>query len=62
PQMFNQTVVLTDGSSATFRTTSPRPLLQLTKDPRNHPLWNPEMKTGLDDESGRLMRFTEKFG
>lgn len=40
--------------------------MRLTRDPTNHPLWNPSMeRTGGasdEDESGRLGRFRRRFG
>ncbi|KAI8057165.1 hypothetical protein BDF22DRAFT_610678, partial [Syncephalis plumigaleata] len=59
---FTQTVILSNGASFTRRTTSPRSILRLTKDTRNHPLWNPTTQTELDDESGTLSKFTKRFG
>ncbi|KAG5458793.1 MAG: hypothetical protein BJ554DRAFT_919 [Olpidium bornovanus] len=41
PPLFEQLVVMSDGSTATIWTTSPRPQLRLAQDVRNHPLWNP---------------------
>ena len=61
PQTFLQRVVQSDGSSFIIRTTSPRPLLTLTKDTRNHPLWNPELVKAVDT-SIHLDRFKQKFG
>src|SRR5690606_18942857 len=63
PEHFDQTVVLSNGATYTLRTPSPRPQLRLTRDTRNHPLWNPELRgnTG-SDESGQLSRFAKKFG
>ncbi|RKP24913.1 hypothetical protein SYNPS1DRAFT_16460 [Syncephalis pseudoplumigaleata] len=62
PELFTQTVVLSNGASFTRRTSSPRSVLRLTKDTRNHPLWNPTTQTELDDESGTLSKFTKRFG
>lgn len=63
---FPQTVLLSDGSSIQLTTTSPRSSVRLTRDPTNHPLWNPSMDkkagTGDEDESGRLGRFRRRFG
>jgi ribosomal protein L31 len=63
---FPQTVLLSDGSSIQLTTTSPRSSVRLTRDPTNHPLWNPSMnkKGGMsdEDESGRLGRFRRRFG
>ncbi len=61
PQTFLQRVVQSDGSSFIIRTTSPRPLLTLTKDTRNHRLWNPELVKSVD-QSIHLDKFTQKFG
>lgn len=63
---FPQTVLLSDGSSIQLTTTSPRSSVRLTRDPTNHPLWNPSMEKGAgssdEDESGRLGRFRRRFG
>lgn len=64
---FPQTTILADGSSITLTTTSPRSSLRLTRDPTNHPLWNPGTeRRGAggeeEDESGRLGRFRRRFG
>ncbi|KAJ3224503.1 hypothetical protein HK099_008371 [Clydaea vesicula] len=59
---FYQTIVHTDGSTFTLKTTTPRPLLKLTKDTRTHPLWNPERNLELDKQSKELKRFNERFG
>jgi len=61
---FPSTVLLSDGSSIQLSTTSPRSMVKLTRDPTNHPLWNPGMERragGDDDESGRLGRFRKRF-
>lgn len=64
--LFPQTILLSDGSSIQLTTTSPRSTVRLTRDPTNHPLWNPSMeRTGgasEEDESGRLGRFRRRFG
>lgn len=40
-----------------------RPLLTMTKDTRNHPLWNPEIQDNmLDKQSAELARFNARFG
>ncbi|KAJ1980880.1 hypothetical protein H4R34_002293 [Dimargaris verticillata] len=61
PEVFNQKVILTDGSSITIRTTSPRPQIKLNKDTRNNVLWNPELSNMVSDESGRIKQFSSKF-
>ncbi|CAO3595339.1 unnamed protein product [Absidia cylindrospora] len=64
PEQFLQTVVLSNGATFTVRTTSPiRSQIRLTKDTRNHPLWNPAMlKEGVTDESEQLTKFQKRFG
>jgi hypothetical protein len=64
---FPQRVIRSDGSSYTHWTTSPRPLIRLTRDVTNHPLWNVAAALrgeGVAEESevtGRLGRFNRKF-
>ncbi|KAG2209426.1 uncharacterized protein EV154DRAFT_525582 [Mucor mucedo] len=64
PEKFLQTIVLSNGATYTVRTTSPtRAQIRLTKDTRNHPLWNPSMlKEGVNDESEQLTKFQKRFG
>lgn len=64
PERFLQTIVLSNGATYTLRTTSPvRSQIRLTKDTRNHPLWNPAMlKEGVTDESEQLTKFQKRFG
>ncbi|KAI8096422.1 uncharacterized protein BX664DRAFT_323966 [Halteromyces radiatus] len=64
PEQFLQTIVLSNGATYTVRTTSPvRSQIRLTKDTRNHPLWNPAMlKEGVTDESEQLTKFQKRFG
>lgn len=69
---FPSITVLADGSSISMTSTSPRSLSRLTKDPTNHPLWNPKMlERGLGaaaaegeggEEAGRMERFRRRFG
>lgn len=58
--------ILADGSSIQLTTTSPRHLNRLTRDPTNHPLWNPGMggrsDADAEDDTGRLGRFRRRFG
>ncbi|KAJ3412060.1 hypothetical protein HDV05_001340 [Chytridiales sp. JEL 0842] len=61
PCFFHQTVIHSDGSSFTLRTTSPKALLTLTKDVRNHFLWNPSVNL-IDDKTGELSKFAQRFG
>ncbi|KAF9360620.1 hypothetical protein BGX26_008458 [Mortierella sp. AD094] len=63
PELFDQTVVLSNGATFTLRTPSPRSQIRLTRDTRNHPLWNPEMRGNTSgDDSGQLSKFAKKFG
>ncbi|KAL0074324.1 hypothetical protein J3Q64DRAFT_1772586 [Phycomyces blakesleeanus] len=64
PEIFLQTIVMSNGATFSVRTTSPvRAQIRLTKDTRNHPLWNPAMlKAGLTEESERLTKFQKRFG
>lgn len=64
PRQFQQMVVLSDGSTFTISTTSPKPIIWVTKDQRNHPLWNPDKKRQIDenDNEGRLAKFKQRFG
>ena len=49
-----------DGSTFSLPSTSPRSFTVLTKDTRNHHLWNPACSR-LDDTSGEISRFTAKY-
>ncbi|KAJ1555762.1 hypothetical protein HK405_013490, partial [Cladochytrium tenue] len=60
PPAFAQTVVHSDGSTFTLRVTSPKALLQLTKDTRNHALWDRRL-SAVDDRAGELARFRRRF-
>ncbi|CAG8538923.1 22580_t:CDS:1 [Cetraspora pellucida] len=63
PELFTQQIILSNGATYTMRTTSPKSIIKLIKDTRNHPLWNPTTQSdSLDDESGQLSKFTKKFG
>lgn len=62
PELFSQTIVLSNGATYTVRTTSPRSQIRLTKDTRNHPLWNPsKLRANLKDESEQLVKFNKRF-
>ncbi|OLY80975.1 54S ribosomal protein L36, mitochondrial [Smittium mucronatum] len=62
PETFNQRIVLSDGSSYMVRSTSPKLTVKLSKDTRNHHLWNPQSKYDLNDEGGHLSKFNKRFG
>lgn len=61
--LFPQTVVMTDGSTFTQWSTSPRSVIRLTRDVNNNPLYRPgsEGDDQLEDEAGRLGRFRRRF-
>lgn len=62
---FGTLTILSDGSTIQLHTTSPRGINRLTRDPTNHPLWNPKADrrgAGDEDESGRMARFRRRFG
>ncbi|OMH82854.1 54S ribosomal protein L36, mitochondrial [Zancudomyces culisetae] len=61
-ESFRQKIILSDGSTFTLHSTSPKSVIKLAKDTRNHPLWNPQYKLDLQDEGGHLSRFNKKFG
>ncbi|KAG8923206.1 hypothetical protein FRC01_013059 [Tulasnella sp. 417] len=61
---FKQRVILSDGSTFTHFTTSPRTTIRLTRDLTNNPFWAPG-SDGIaagDDEAGRMGRFKKRFG
>eukprot|EP00842_Homolaphlyctis_polyrhiza_P005953 jgi/Hompol1/6359/HPOL_002109-RA len=60
PVLFHQKIVHSDGSTFTLRSTSPRSVLQMTRDTRNHQLWNPS-SLSVDDLGGELRKFAERF-
>ncbi|KAL7752032.1 hypothetical protein RI367_002561 [Sorochytrium milnesiophthora] len=61
PRLHRTTVELTNGATIVLSSTSPRPYLKVPRDSYNNPLWNPH-EAGIDDDTGRLARFNEKFG
>ncbi|KAE8231004.1 hypothetical protein CF326_g3989 [Tilletia indica] len=69
---FPSLTILADGSSILLQTTSPRHTTRLTRDPTNHPLWNPSLADRRpggggdgdgenEDVGGRLGRFRRRF-
>jgi ribosomal protein L31 len=60
--LFPQKVMLSDGSTFTHYTTSPRSSVRLTKDISNSPLWTlSSQRTAEEDLTGRVGRFKQKF-
>lgn len=62
PDYHEITVVMTDGSSFTTRSTMGKPgdTLRLDIDPKSHPAWTGGT-TQLLDRGGRVSRFQKKF-
>lgn len=61
PDYHEITVVMTDGSSFTTRSTwgSPGDTLKLDVDPKSHPAWTGE--TGMQARGGQVDKFNTKF-
>jgi hypothetical protein len=58
-------IQLSDGSTFTARSSSPRGIFKPSKDARNHPMWQPTndaLRNKEKDEAGRLAAFRERFG
>ncbi|CDO77107.1 hypothetical protein BN946_scf184592.g3 [Trametes cinnabarina] len=64
--VFPQRLVRVDGSTIIHYTTSPRSTIRLTRDTTNNPVWNAARFVGMDEEedevTGRMGRFSRKFG
>ncbi|KAL9935017.1 hypothetical protein V8E36_006093 [Tilletia maclaganii] len=70
---FPSLTILADGSAILLHTSSPRHTTRLTRDPTNHPLWNPTLadrkaargegdeESADEDAGGRLGRFRRRF-
>lgn len=62
PPRFTQSIVLSDGSTFTKLTTSPRQSIRLTKDIRNAALYNPDAGSSLNSEENKqLSKFKDRF-
>jgi len=61
PQVFEQTIVLTDGSTFTLTSTTPRKIYRLTRDKFNHPLWNGRRHGDEEDANKQLAKFRRSF-
>jgi hypothetical protein len=62
PQVFHQTIVLTDGSSFKLMTSSPRKTYRLTRDKFNNPLWTGRRRSSEEDaQNQQLSRFRRAF-
>jgi len=60
--LFPQKVTLSDGSTFTHYTTSPRSSIRLTKDISNSPLWTLSSQRAAEETlTGRIGRFKQKF-
>ena len=60
PHLFFQTIVQSDGSTFTLSTSHPKTVSHLTKDTRNHPLWNPSLH--VVDVIGQVSKFQSLYG
>lgn len=60
--LFPQQVTLSDGSTFTHYTTSPKSSIRLTKDISNSPLWTLSSQRAAEETlTGRVGRFKQKF-
>lgn len=62
PRVFEQNIVLTDGSTFKVMTTSPRKTYRLTRDKFNNPLWTGRKRSAEGDQQNmQLSRFRKSF-
>src|SRR5271170_3447687 len=62
PEVFHQTIVLSDGSSFKVMTSSPRKAYRLTRDKFNNPLWTGRRRSSEEDaQNQQLSRFRRAF-
>lgn len=63
PQLFHQTVQLTDGSTIrVVATSNARPFVKVGVDSLSHPSWNPRLRNRMQlSEHGEVARFKERF-
>ena len=62
PQIFHQTIVLTDGSTFRLMNSSPRKTYRLTRDKFNNPLWTGRRRSSEEDsQNQQLSRFRRAF-
>src|SRR5271170_5197623 len=62
PRVFEQTVVLTDGSTFKVMSSSPRKTYRLTRDKFNNPLWTGRFRSAEEDEQNQqLAKFRKSF-
>ena len=62
PEVFHQTIVLSDGSSFKVMTSSPKTAYRLTRDKFNNPLWTGRRKSSEEDaQNQQLSRFRRAF-
>lgn len=62
PEVFNQTIVLSDGSSFKLMTSSPRKTYRLARDKFNNPLWTGRRRSSEEDaQNQQLSRFRRAF-
>ena len=61
PKLFKMRIIHSDGSSFLIRSTSPKSILQMTKDTLTSSVWNPKSEI-IDDQMGELSKFKKRFG
>jgi len=61
PQVFKQTIVLTDGSTFELMSTTPRKTIRLTRDKFNHSLWNGRRRSVEEESNQQLAKFRRSF-
>jgi len=62
PQVFQQSIVLSDGSSFQVMTTSPRKVYRLARDKFNNPLWTGRRRSSDDDDQNKqLSKFRSSY-
>jgi len=62
PEVFYQTIVLSDGSSFKLMTSSPRKTYRLTRDKFNNPIWTGRRRSSEEDaQNQQLSRFRRAF-
>lgn len=57
---FEQKIVLSNGSTFSIRTTSPRTYIRLNKDTSNSPIWWPHLEA-VEDKSGEVTKFESRL-
>ena len=61
PRTFPCCIITSQGSTLTFKSTSPRTSFRLVKDPYNSPLWNPSLIGNESKVSEELVKFKARY-